>query len=421
MPSFPCFFASSIAAVVLAASAPAVADELASTIPAVAASPTAGATPQPVRLMTEQKDAALRARLPRVADDGLQALFADPHLLLYTEAEMPPAYQFWSSIAPGLHAPHYNISGGAGEPFGNGNREFPWSGPAGTHRCYGVESFRFLHLPRDEQGNVRPVVWFRKPSDDGATGYSWMYPVGAVLGEVLSLSGPDGKRHTFEVRIRRREADAWDVDVFRPFPTSEDLAARIKQLRPEWEQQPQLAAMVNHLETPRTLPAERLRDRQPRTVFNQAMGSDVLPAVGDDSLVAELLAGAEFRSCLGISWWLDEAGNSTAAPTTNASFHVVPARYDAGFVEVNRQSCLRCHDTANRNVRSFDGGREWYGRIRGSDGIFSFHPFSPGSISHNGSGLTVTMRGELTGGGIVAPYDPALHTADHYQAIAGLY
>lgn len=381
----------------------------------------ASAAAPAARLMSVERDAAYRARLPRVADPQVQALLDDPRLLLYTEAEMPRAYQFWSEVAPGVHSPQYNISGEAGEPFGNGNREFPWTGPAGTHRCQNVESFRFLHLPRDEAGRPRPVVWFRRASDDGATGYAWMFPVGTVLGEVLTLAGPDGKRYTFELRIRRREASAWDVDAFRPYPSADDLAARVKSLRPDWHERPSLAALVAHLEQPGTLAVERLRDSQPRTIFNQSMGVDRLPETGDDALVADLLSGVEFRSCLGVSWALDAAGNSTAAPTTLAAFHVVPARYDAGFVDVNRQSCLRCHDTANRNVRSFNGGREWYGRIRGSDGIFSFHPFSPSCISHNGSAVTVQIRSELSQAGIVAPYDPAQHTAEHYQAIPGLY
>lgn len=404
-----------VSSVTLAAEA----EEAATPQPTAAAA--VAAPPAPVRLMSAEREAAFRARLPRVADASVQALLDDPNLLLYTEAEMPRAYQFWSSVAAGVHAPQYNISGEAGEPYGNGNREFPWSGPAGTHRCNGVESFRFLYLPRDEQGRPRPVVWLRRASDDGLTGYAWMFPVGAVLGEVLSLGGPDGKRHTFELRLRRREKDAWDVDVFRPFPTAEELARRIQELRPGWQDQSDLAALVQHLESSRTLPAQRLRDQQPRTIVNQVMGTDVLPTAGDDSLVAQLLADTPFRSCLGVSWWLDTAGNSTAAPTTTASFHIVPARYDAGFVDVHRQSCLRCHDTVNRNVRSFDSGREWYGRIRGSDGIFSFHPFSPSCISHNGSSVAVTIRSELTAGGIVAAYDPAQHSADHYQAIAGLY
>ena len=80
----------------------------------------------------------------------MQAIFDDP-FILYTDREMPKAYQFWNGQMPGVHRASYNISANGSEPFGNGNREFPWGTPAGTHRAKNVWTFRFLRLPRDEQ------------------------------------------------------------------------------------------------------------------------------------------------------------------------------------------------------------------------------------------------------------------------------
>ena len=60
-------------------------------------------------------------------------------------------------------------------------------------------------------------------------------------------------------------------------------------------------------------------------------------------------------------------------------------------------------ESAGQQVR--EAGRDWYGRIRGSDGIFSFHPFDPNSISGNGYPAPVRMRDELVSSGVIERYD----------------
>jgi hypothetical protein len=134
----------------------------------------------------------------------------------------------------------------------------------------------------------------------------------------------------------------------------------------------------------------------------------------------ELLTTTPFRSAHGELWRKGINGVYTAAPTTESGFHIVPAKYDAGFIEVDTHSCMRCHETANQHVRNFDFGRDWYGRVRGSDGIFSWHPFDPSSISNNGYGATPRMRQSFITAGIVAPYSAEVHTEEHYVLIRGL-
>jgi hypothetical protein len=374
-------------------------------------------------LMTPQREAQLRRFLPRVDDPAIAAVLADPDLMLYTEREMPRAYQFWDGAFPGVHSANYNISANGSEPFGNGNREFPWGTPAGTHRSKGVVSFRFMLLPRDEEGQPLPVVYFRqRGATDGAMGYSWTFPLGTVFGEVLTLADPSGRHHTFELRIRRRERGHWDVDVFRPYPTAASLAQRIKQLRPDWASQPKLAAAVKQLdEQPATLTKKTLADRQPGArTFASTMGVDELPDLGDDRLVAELLADATFHSALAQPWREAADGTLTFAPTTQASFQIVPASYDAGFVAVDSDSCMRCHETVNHSVRRFNSRRDWYGRVRGSDGIFSFHPFAPESISGNGFARPVSMRREFEKAGLIEPFNPKRHQNKVYHRLQGV-
>jgi hypothetical protein len=74
----------------------------------------------------------------------------------------------------------------------------------------------------------------------------------------------------------------------------------------------------------------------------------------------------------------------------------------------------------NLDVNEFEFGRDGYGRIRGSDGIFSVHPFDPSSISYNGYGAPVTMNGRLVAAGLVERYDRAKHPIRVYQKVLAL-
>jgi hypothetical protein len=370
----------------------------------------------PVRLTTARRESELRRFLPEVADEDVQAILNDPRLILYTDQEMPDCYQIWDGQLPGLHAVSYNISANDSEPYGNGNIEFPWGKAAGTHRTTNVFTVRFVSLPRDENGKLLPVTWYRKQlAGDAQPGYGWIFPVGTVFGEVLSMKSPWGPYYTFEMRLRIRETGEWNVDVYRPYRTAEELAKKIKELRPEWRKAPQLAKLVTHLDSPVAMKKHVLANGHPGRVIYQSMGIDNLPDAGDDALIVELL-NTQFRSALGSTWRKSANGVHTCAPTTAARFHIVPANYDAGFIEVDRVSCLRCHETTNQHVRDFQSGRDWYGRVRGSDGIFSFHPFEPSSISGNGYGNTSPqMRTEFVRGGILERFSPARHSPRLYH------
>ena len=372
------------------------------------------------RLMSAERDAMFRALVPKFEDEQMTKLLKDPNTLFYTEREIPKAYQQWDGALPGVHSAHYNISADNNEPYGNGNLEFPWGTTAGTHLARNVESVKFLSLPRDENGQPYPVVWWSHHyAGDDRNGYAWVFPMETVVGEILMMKSPQGERIPFEVRIRKRTRYDWEVDVFRPFPTDQDLVSAIQSKRSDWDQDVSLKKLVQHLQAPNRLEKERLSDGHPRLTFNQAMGVDQLPAIQDDALVTALLRETPFKSAHGVHW--AESGERYAvAPTTRDSYHIVPARYTGGFIDVDETSCLRCHDTVGKHVRNFDYTRDWYGRIRGSDGIFSFHPFSPGSVSHNGQGVPVSMRGELVKAGIVAKFEPKKHPQTRYRRLSFL-
>src|SRR5207249_3169758 len=163
-------------------------------------------------------------------------------IIFYDNAVMPPAYQDFDGALPGVHSPSYNISAVASEPIGNANREFPWGSPAGLHKSPNFKAFRFVTFPEG-----KAITWWRQrlPRDGGRGCFVWQYPAGTTFGEILLVTDPKGYDWTFELRTRTRSETGWTVNVFRPFTTEAELAARIKELVPDWHDKPALAKIVN--------------------------------------------------------------------------------------------------------------------------------------------------------------------------------
>jgi hypothetical protein len=80
-------------------------------------------------------------------------------------------------------------------------------------------------------------------------------------------------------------------------------------------------------------------------------------------------------------------------------------------------SCAKCHESTLKHVDEFDTPRQWYGRVRGSDRIFTFHPIEPASISTNGAPRQVRLRQAFVDSGLVAWYDRSKHPSDVYQVL----
>ena len=136
-----------------------------------------------------------------------------------------------------------------------------------------------------------------------------------------------------------------------------------------------------------------LEDTQPnKRVFVNKIKRIILPGISKEK--ADILFNDRiFRSALGATW--TKAVDSPSIPTLNEGHGIMPINYDGDFIEVSSKSCARCHDTVNTHVRNFDFRRDWYGKIRGSDGIFSFSIFDPSCISDNGIGQGVKINQEL--------------------------
>jgi hypothetical protein len=348
-----------------------------------------------LRLVNDRTHKLYLSYWPKSHDPWLNDL-RDKDVVFYDDQVMPPAYQAWDGMLLGIHSPKYNISADRdrGEPFGNANREFPWGAPAGLHDSPNFKAFRFVVFSEGKS-----IVWWRQqlPRDNSPGTYVWRYPAGTTFGEILLVSDGQGQDWTFELRTRTRTNKGWTMNAFRPFTTHAELAARIKELEPNWAERPALVKIVNG----EAVREERLRlvNHHDLVTFDATALETHLPAI-DKALVRKLL-DTPFKSALGQEWKTGADGTQAFAPTTTADFHIVPKNYRGGFVEVSSKSCMRCHDTTLKHAGDFREPRDWYGRVRGSDNIFSFHIFEPASISHNGFGTEPELRAELARAGLL--------------------
>jgi hypothetical protein len=350
-----------------------------------------------LRLVPEQTHQLYLSFWPKSNDPWLNGL-KKKDLVFYNDDTMPAAYQDWSGGLDGVHSPTYNISAVRSEPIGNANREFPWGTPAGLHQSPNFKAFRFASFPKDQS-----IRWWRQrlSGDAGRATFLWQYPPGTTFGEILLVTDPEGYDWTFELRTRTRSDKGWAMNAFRPFTTQAELAARIKELVPKWREKPELVQIVKG-EAERE-EAYRLVNHHDLVTFDSSALVTHLPAI-DHGLVRKLL-DTPFKSALGQEWKKSAEGWEAFAPSTDAAFHIVPRNYLGGFVEVSSKSCMRCHDSTLMHARDFQAARDWYGRVRGSDNIFSFHIFEPGSVSYNGFGNEPYLRRELIDAGLLKHWD----------------
>lgn len=325
------------------------------------------------RLVSAERHEILKSHIPDSNDGVLARIRIDPRLIIYTEKEMPKAYQDFAGALPGIHSPSYNIS--ADKPrelYGNPNVEFPWGSPAGAELVPDeyFSTFKFLLLPKD-----RSIRISRKylPGDSRPS-YTWTFPDGAVVGEVLQLYHKE-RYYTFEVRVRNKSEGRWRVASYRPFDNFEKFKA---------------FCVLNG----ESVKVETHRVRQSHQLFEGDVETTMLGSISED-LVKKALSRT-FTNVHGKEW---VAG--AYAPTTNEAFHIVPKRFQAATVEVGSKSCMRCHESTLKHASDFDFRRDWYGRVRGSDGVFSFHPFDPSCISYSGIYQGETIRKSFLDAGIV--------------------
>lgn len=360
--------------------------------------------------------------LPVVESSELFDVLHDPRTIWYTSATIVPAKQ---EPRGGLNDTQVTFRkiGESLLPGTDPNTAFPWAHPAGTDRSPNVFGFRFLRLPADRTtGKPRPIVYVRRRERGSASGraiptYRWFFPVGTITGEVLTHRSPTGRLIPFELRSRIRERGSYSASVFRPFRTARELRRRIVQFRPR-SRPPGIVSTLTWTSSSRTFsgPITRVtvRSTDGGREFSRTIYYDVLPPIGDDQLVTELLASTPFRETLGEVWRTAASRTKpgggevqAASYTSRAGWHIAPVRYRGGIVGESSFDCDSCHLAAGnlpKNVQT------WTGRIRGDDGVLSFHPFEASSF-----GTVPRIRGEFAE--LFVPYDSRKHPRSLYHKL----
>jgi len=285
---------------------------------------------------------------PTLDNEDMNKIVHSPKTYWY---DLPRAHQ--SDFT--LHSSFYNISGSL-DKFGNGNREFPWDKPGGllSFEKEG-KSLRFIYLPK-------PIVWYKTD-----TLIRWIFPTGTIVGECLVLRAKNGVELPYQVRIREKVGKSWVFYVFQPFDSLESLSRAVEH------------SLVAEIEEHIIL----------GTKFKGQV--QIIPEIPE---AFTLLTQFIFHDTFGSSWTPDTRTDSSIVPKNNIMF-------------ITGDSCVNCHKNTSVHVWEFTSPseRDWYGHIRGDDQIFSFYPFNPSCISHNGFSKKIKFSKKYP----IEEYDSEIH------------
>lgn len=324
-------------------------------------------------------------------------------ITFYDDISMPRAYQIFDGRGrDGIHNARVNFTGGR-DKSGNANVEFPWDTAAGflvksgslKPRKYDAtgtfKGIRFMHLPAGKK-----ITWWNSVTmgANRPLGLGWSYPEGTVFGELLLLTDSKGFDYTFEFRVREKRHDGtWDVDAYRPFRTLEEYihAVATHESFVSQEEEPAIPEEFKNLQWR----AQHLHDLHPARSFDRHGWTIPLPRL-KDALGLKLLDVAVFKSVRGKPFATEGHGKETTfAPFSAHADQIVPKNYLGGLIKVSFKSCMGCHQDTDQSAVMFNSSRDWWGRVRGSDAILSFHPFDPSCVSDTGLGKGIKLRREL--------------------------
>jgi len=365
------------------------------------------------------------ADMPTLSDPVIDQAIRGAGTMWYDEAALTFVYQDSFGDPKGLRANRvgYDVGINASEPdiralveyFDPGKFKFPFAVVAGANFTENVYALYFWRPPTIN-GVTKPVRVWQNDSH-----WQWVFPVGTVLGEALFIQAPDDKQwFAFEVRSRVRAIDRWETAVFRPYLQATDLAAAIKARRPGWASAPDLLALVDHLESSSNLVPYTMTAPAYAAIFPSIQGAmDYLPATTDVALIKELLRDTTFQKANGTHWKTDGT-RTTFAPSTRATFHVVPRDYNGGMFETTEASCRRCHDQTSRPLNNLDPRVVLYGEMWGEDEIFTWHPFAIDEDTFGVSDGNRHMNTRLVTAGLVEQRTPQ-SDPQNYRALPKPY
>lgn len=274
----------------------------------------------------------------------------------------------------------------------NANKDFPWEGTVGLNAVMKddrlasmYETVNFLMLPRDSRGNLVPIcIAYNTP-------IHWIFPVGTIVGELVMVRHK-GQWWVQEIRARKKAEFSinWDPIIMRPVADRHELTELIMKGR---DYEP--ATKWFHFRNPEQTEVMKIEGLVER-----------LPELREDTV--ETLLSREFREVTFDPW-----SDVSHAPASDQEFSIVPKDYTFGLIQPDAVNCATCHRQTQISVRelipkeplilkNYDNA----GNIRGSDGIFTWHPFAASMASTvESNSLTVRFREHDINNGIVKIWD----------------
>lgn len=299
---------------------------------------------------------ALGLTVPRIEGDPVfDKMLRDKHVLWY---RLPPAWQ--QDLAPnvaGKTRPTWGVFSTSLHPDRHANDDFPWRNTIGLDSAFKLNpkgdpygAVNFLRLPDDGQGGVLPILVL--------TTYPvcWLFPPGTLVGEVIYVVH-NKRKHVQEIRVRKKadNSKTWFPSVYRPCGSRKELEE------------------MTSLPSGKLWGKRRLSFRNPEEdeVFKLEGLVDVLPDLPADEV--ERVLKMPFKDVTAANW----------SPAASIDFHVLPRDYSFGLLGApDSQVCSGCHRQTQTSVReliprepSVAADPAKMGSIRGSDAVFTWHPF----------------------------------------------
>ena len=331
----------------------------------------------PWTYFSKEQEAEIRAKLPKFADERMQRLLKDAILYDSTvlpqvffdpdSAQSPPLLResWYDTIRVVRHNIHHTIS--AEDAIGSPNNEEPWKNTAGLPEQY--RTLKALILPKT--GDIE--VWVGRDGEHSRRVHDlvqWKYPVGTTFLEFMYQKFSDDTEMVFNIRKRTKllpgvGAETWgSFDQFRPVRNEKEFSYSL--LRPSRKQvfEP-VTLQSRHSSVFPTLKAIRT----------------VLPPMKKEA--SKLLLSRPFKSTIGETWH-SENGLDCDLVESDTPDSIVPVGYQGASFIASQKTCVRCHSDTQKHAFDLENPRPWYGYLRGSDGIFTWHPLDRNAIPETG-------------------------------------
>lgn len=321
-------------------------------------------------------------RLPRIADNRMRSILSSKNTIFY---RLPAVYQQFNpaTVIEQLYKGYdkkittavkmqWGLFFATFLPDFNGNEAFPWETTLGynmamkeklVEKRYGAIDFVYLPPVEGSLSEILPIAVLHE------TPIKWIYPPGTIAGEVLWIKDDAGEKHVFEIRAREKHATnlVWEPMIYRPIRDRAELLREINYPA-DW------------------VPPKRyifLRNVHEDEVFKMEGFVERIPDL--DSATVKRLLEKPFQEVT-YTFWGDSYTSTT--PASDIEFNIFPKDYNLGLIVPDEQTCAGCHRQTSISLRELIpkepliyNNPSKVANIRGSDGIFTYYPFSADSIS----------------------------------------